>query len=202
MNKQTSFPGDSYTPEGSHDLSAAKKREEFEEYRDEVFEYTGWDKLLEELGIPPIKPSLDDLEDEAHAHNELLNRRGGGGENDEHRKLKEFIANHPKRLGISPLKHFTEFDLLSGDTVDVAFDCGPKDWAVVEVKVGQRGELIRGVYQAIKYRALMVAEKGRGKPFGVTAHLVAYEMPKEIERLARLFQVKTHNVPKAKVFSL
>ena len=34
---------------------------------------------------------------------------------------------------------------------------------VVEVKGGkERDELVKGIYQAVKYRALMAAERGRG----------------------------------------
>jgi len=48
-------------------------------------------------------------------------------------------------LGLSPLKEpQTEFQFPSGDICDVVMDLGKEGWAVVEIKQGQRGELIKG----------------------------------------------------------
>jgi len=71
--------------------------------------------------------------------------------------------------------------------------------AVVEIKGGERGELVRGIYQAIKYRALMAAEKGHGKDYPVSAYLVAHDIPDDIATFASKFQIQCHSIPRSVV---
>ncbi len=83
----------------------------------------------------------------------------------------------------------------SGDRCDVVFDLDGSGGAVVEVKDGEHdGELVRGVYQAVKYRALMEAEKGQGSEYPVRAFLVAYRMPDYISQLGSRFDVDCRRV--------
>ena len=70
------------------------------------------------------------------------------------------------------------------------FDLGELGTAVVEVKNGERGELVKGVYQAVKYRALMEAEKGHGESYPVKAILVAFEIPEDIAAFAEKLGVR------------
>ena len=63
---------------------------------------------------------------------------------------------------------------MSGDRCDVVFDLGELGYAVVEIEDGQRGELVKGINQAVKYRALMEAEKGHGEPVSVSLTPVAF----------------------------
>jgi hypothetical protein len=56
----------------------------------------------------------------------------------------------------------------------VVFDSGEDGVVIVEVKDGiHDGELVRGVDQAVKYRSLMVAEKGQGEAYSVRTFLAA-----------------------------
>ena len=92
VNGDTGLPGDKFLPEGTEGLSEEEYEKAFEAHRDEVFAYQGWDDLLKELGLTPITKTLDDLNKEGRAYSELIARRGGRGEGNIHRQLKEYIA--------------------------------------------------------------------------------------------------------------
>lgn len=108
-----------------------------------------------------------------------------------HLLLKNYVANNPAVLGLDTREPgVTEFDFISGDRCDVVFDLGQAGVAIVEVKDGEHdGELVRGIYQAIKYRALMVAEKGHGGDYPVSAFLIAHKMPDYVKQHGRRFDV-------------
>ena len=86
--------------------------------------------------------------------------RGGPGEGEAHRTLKEHICGNPLSVGVDlkGAKAETEKNLPSGDTIDVFFE-NRTSWIGVEVKSDQSGEndIRRGLYQCIKYRAVMEA---------------------------------------------
>ena len=110
--------------------------------------------------------------------------------------LKEHVARNPTEIGLQPTKQGEqEYPFVSGDKCDVVFDLDQNGYAVVEIKNGERGELVRGIYQAIKYRALMVAEKGHGENYPVSAYLVAYDIPNDIAALARRFGIQSYIIP-------
>ncbi len=85
---------------------------------------------------------------------------GGGGESDGHKRLKEYIAKNPVVVGLpTHIKEgVTEFQISSGDSIDVYFQ-NKKSWIGVEVKSSISGEadLTRGLFQCIKYKAVMEA---------------------------------------------
>jgi len=83
----------------------------------------------------------------------------------------------------------------------VIFELSGDTYAVIEIKNGDEGdgELIKGVYQAVKYRALMEAEKGHGKPVKVRAFLVAYGVTKDVEDLASKFGIPCIVINKSRI---
>lgn len=87
--------------------------------------------------------------------------RGGAGEGDAHRTLKEYIRDNPLSVGVNlkRAKVETEKDLPSGDRIDVFFE-NRTFWTGVEVKSEQSSEddVRRGLYQCVKYRAVMEAD--------------------------------------------
>jgi hypothetical protein len=115
--------------------------------------------------------------------------------------LKGYVAEHPGVIGLqSAGQPELEYLFISGDRCDVVFDLGQDGQAVVEVKNGERGELIRGIYQAVKYRALMQAECGHGEPSPVVAYLVAYDqIPQEILVLADKLDIHCYAVSRSQV---
>ena len=197
VNKATRLPGSSWLPEGTEHLSPAERRRAYADMRDKVFAFEGWDTLLHEFGSSPIEPTVKDLNDEGRARAFYLERTGGVGEADVHRMLKQYVADHPASIGLASVEGVDqEYLFISGDRCDIVFDLGGDGDAVVEIKDQQRGELVRGIYQAVKYRALMEAEKGLGEGYPVSAHLVSQYMDDDIRALAKRFQVQCHTLPR------
>jgi len=55
VNKDTGRPGESFLPEGTFHLTDAEYRKRFECLRDQAFEYSHWDALLQELGLQSVR---------------------------------------------------------------------------------------------------------------------------------------------------
>ncbi|MGD0753049.1 MAG: hypothetical protein ABSA23_16775 [Anaerolineales bacterium] len=190
VGQATGLPGDDWLPQGTSHLSPEEYRSEFERFRDQVFAYKGWDSLLKELDMTPLEPTLESLDDRGRTYSEYI-ERVGGGEDEGHRKLKEYVAAHPEAIGLPPENAAQmEYLFVAGDRADIVFGIGPDAWAVVEIKNGEIGELVKGVYQAIKYRAMLQAEKGHGISVQVDAILVAYEIPSDISYFAAKFGIR------------
>ncbi|MEG3789336.1 hypothetical protein V1318_04310 [Lysobacter sp. CCNWLW3] len=123
-----------------------------------ALETSFWERLEQLLGIsavpapkvrvtqigPPTKPLI-----------------GGEGEGQAHEALKHWVISNPQRF--SDFGHFNhgqcEAPLQSGDSID-AMLCGPTSRLAVEVKASNssEAELIRGIFQCVKYRATLQAE--------------------------------------------
>jgi putative restriction endonuclease len=54
VKQNTGLPGESFLPEGTRCLTDEEYRRRFEELRDQVFAYEGWDDLLADLGLTPL----------------------------------------------------------------------------------------------------------------------------------------------------
>ena len=194
-NQGTGLPGGRFLPEGTEDLTKEEYRQKFEEHRDRVFAYEGWEDLLEDLHLAPIRKTPDDLNKEGREYARLLTRRAAGGEGSVHRRLKEYVAKHPAAIGLDNKEGATEFDFISGDRCDIVFDLGATGVVVAEVKSGEHdGELPRRIYQVVKYKALMTAERGQGKGFAVRALLVAHRIPDYVAELANRIGVDCRQV--------
>jgi hypothetical protein len=184
VNKGTNLPGDDWLPQGTSTLSDEEYKQEYFRYRDQVLAYKGWDNLLRELDLDPVEPTEENLDNRGRAYSEYIERIGKC-DSVEHFKLKEFIASHPEAIGLIPESSTqVEYRFLSGDRVDIVFGTGPDKWIVVEIKDGEIGELVMGVYQLVKYRALLQAEKSHNDYAEVDAFLVAYEIPADVSLFA------------------
>lgn len=84
----------------------------------------------------------------------------GGGESARHRRLKEYVRDHPEVLQVPATAEVDkdEFLLPSGDSLDVLFRDGG-DWIAVEVKSAISGtsDIGRGMFQCVKYEAVIKA---------------------------------------------
>lgn len=142
-----------------------------------------WEQVLTQLGLAVPES--------------IRNARGGGGESNAHRVLKEYVLNHPVEFG-AQFGGFaqTEYALLSGDSIDVFFR-SPQLWIGVEVKSLVSDRMIedyqRGIYQVIKYRAVLQAQAGIEHPHRPPAVrvLLALEgrLPPIYRELAQRFSV-------------
>lgn len=116
-----------------------------------VFDYERWPEVLAAFGLRSLQnfePKFDwAVYGRAH------------GEGDEHRKLKKFVSEHPECVeasftGIGE----TELILHSLDRLDVSFSTNTT-WDCVEVKpsTSDDNDLLRGIFQVVKYKALLRA---------------------------------------------
>ena len=111
--------------------------------------------------------------------------RGGTAESEAHRRLKDYIARHPEviKLGKSLAPGETEVVLPSGDTVDVLFQ-NTKLRIIVEVKshISNEADLKRGLFQCVKYRAILKACRSlEGRGYEADARLaLAGSLPKAL----------------------
>jgi hypothetical protein len=195
VNKTTHEPGESFLENGTSNLTAEEYTARFREEWDKAILFTGWNDLLNELGLSAVQSSETELDIEAREYNRAMSRRGGiGGEGPRHRALKQFIAKKPQLIDLSALKTPTmEYSFPSADECDVLVDLVDGSYAIVEIKVGDiDGELVKGIYQLIKYKALLIAEKGHGQDIPVQIHLVAYRIPEDVNAFACKFGIRCH----------
>ncbi len=171
ISKKTGLPGEGvwWFLTGEEDfkkLPHAVQRELVWQELYRVFEYTKWSVVLETLGL-----SVD--------YGDLLDRAQGfrgGGEGEQHRRLKEYVAAHPAvlRLPADAGEGTVEYPLPSGDFLDVLFMVGD-DWSAAEVKSTSSGasDIVRGMFQCVKYRAVMEAYQAtQNLPLSARAVLV------------------------------
>jgi len=161
VNKDTHLPGEGFAwfaPNAALFRTASRGEREriVAAMLAEVFLFRRWDEVLAAFGLHPLPPAsitLPPVED--------VVPKGGAGEGEAHRALKEAIALHPEWLGLpkSLAPGRVEALLYSGDRVDVMFSTSRQRIAV-EVKAhdAQTGDLVRGLFQCVKYAAVLEAE--------------------------------------------
>jgi hypothetical protein len=89
----------------------------------------------------------------------------GGGESAAHKALKEYVRTHPELFGANAdareWRATEEYAIRSGDEIDVFFK-SERRWIGVEVKSavsdGNLKDYERGLYQVVKYQAVLSAQ--------------------------------------------
>lgn len=127
-----------------------------------------------------------------------VSKYGPGGEGEHHRSLRLWIKDNPHKVLRSSIeiRSETEFDLDSGDRVDVVYHLSDRT-IVLEVKsrISNLDDLKRGVFQCIKYRAVKKAMDVRSK-VNIEAYLVTeVELPGEISSLLKLHGIRHYKAP-------
>jgi hypothetical protein len=173
VNKSTGLPGDgiewfvtNLADYGK--LPSAKQREIVKAELVKIFSYPKWPAVLAALSLPYTPPDFTPLIEEAI--------RFGGGEGEAHKRLKEFVARHPEVIGLPPNTPAGNIEqpLPSGDSLDVCFQ-ETQEWTAAEVKPidSPIGDILRGLFQCVKYKAVMEAEQvTKGLTRAATAVLV------------------------------
>lgn len=170
-------------------LSPDSKRGEVRKLNYEAHMYD-WSWVLKELGLKPANVTTADKIEKIKK-----GVYGSRGEGKEHKALKEFIAKHPESIGIKGVKLTqTEHGLLSGDSLDVYFECRKKQHYAIEVKpkASPEGDIIRGVYQCVKYKAVMDAMRvvDNDNYENQTLLVIAGEMTDLVKQIANDLGVK------------
>lgn len=186
-------------------LPLSRKMKVVADVRAEVRRYLKWDELYAELfGAAPVKASKTKRFKERDGKPAETDRPLGKGESLEHKQLKEWAVENPVALGLA--KGFVgtpERGLLSGDRIDVLFTDGAS-FVAVEVKsiLSTDDDLRRGVYQCVKYRAVVEAQE---RPVAVSVRtmlLTERELPDDLKTRAReldvLLKVRSINSPRSR----
>jgi hypothetical protein len=207
INKYTKHPGEGAIRIAPAYFAGKKmdteedRREQLKEAMEDVFTYPDWDRVARVLGASTLAPSGGQKIDSTDRVIPLPRvQQGGGPESAEHQALKRWIAAHPEELedhGAFPAG-VNEKVLSSGDRLDAYFH-NRRQRLAVEVKTSKcsEDELQRGVYQAVKYRAILRAEQKaiRHVPNG-EAVLVCTRAPSaETRALIKRLQVRFQQVP-------
>ncbi|NRP19277.1 hypothetical protein LPJGGPFB_02532 [Ensifer adhaerens] len=160
LNKGTGLPGEGigWFIKGSKDafnrLSKGQKQKLVDSVLHQIYAFPRWPEVLEALQLHPVGDDFSGLVAAARSSGR------GGGEGPGHKRLKEFVFNNSGLFGFSSPK-FSEMErkIASADCLDVSF--ASKDrWLAVEVKsaISSDGDLTRGIFQCVKYKAVMAAE--------------------------------------------
>ena len=114
---------------------------------------------------------------------------GMGGEGEAHQNLKNWIAKHPDKIGLSGVTDVDiEHRFLSGDLADIVFTHGNGQYTVVEVETI---DPFPGAHQAIKYRALLCTQEGLSLDSNqVKAVLVAWSIPYEVQDFCNKYGIE------------
>ena len=159
-----------------------------------VFSYPKWDKVASHFGV-----EIDEVDSTEGIEPPILlpNPKSfrGGGEGPDHKALKEWVRVHPE-LFKENYGFFAngekEERIQSGDRLDVFFR-NLKTQLAVEVKDGgcPDSELYRGIFQCVKYRAVLRATQfATGEIENAQAVLVTQRvLPMEVSRLAERLNV-------------
>lgn len=174
INKATGLPGEGIgwflvKKEDYAALPLRQKRAIVDAELSHVYTFPRWRNVLATLSLSPASPDFGAVI--AKASGGL-----GGGESDQHKALKEHVAGNPSVVGLpaaTPTGE-TEFPLPSGDFLDVSF-AGDDMWVAAEVKsaISDEADIVRGLFQCVKYRAVMEAVmRSEGRPQSARAVLV------------------------------
>jgi len=122
----------------------------------------------------------------------LLRRKyGKGGESLEHKRLKEYIANHPETILVdkTEVKAYLEHPYLSGDLVDILFVPQQKGVNNIVVEI-ELDNVEPGIHQVIKYRTLRCAQLGFAlNDERVKAVVVAWKFKESEKKLCRKYDI-------------
>jgi hypothetical protein len=142
VNKNTGLPGEGvgWFIAGMENFATLSRRQQRDIVNAEllkIFSYTKWWEVLTALGLEPAVIDYSLLLKQAS------NFRGGG-ESEEHKRLKFYVAEHPEIINLSRSvpRGATEYRLPSGDSLDVLFRDGRHRSGIIsmhKIPCGDRG---------------------------------------------------------------
>jgi hypothetical protein len=145
--------------EAIRSLTNGQKRAMAAGFWQEVIDYPHWHEVLRACGLEPLTVELPDLQAALRSVEETCKSRE---ESEAHRKLKVYVKDNYHLLGVSgQFDASNERLLLSADRVDVFLEGKGKNNTKICVEVKSRlspaGDLLRGIFQCVKYRAVLGA---------------------------------------------
>lgn len=169
-------------------LSKPRRKKLIDRLLVEVYTYPHWDWVLEQFKLSPVV--IVSAEELAGAGKTGF----GGGESEQHRLFKEYIAANPRVLGLeTTTEGIMEVVLASGDRLDIEFEGGSTRIAV-EVKSTLSSDLdvLRGIYQCVKYKSVIEAEQAVSNKYPDSRVILALQgrLPKNHELTKTLLGVE------------
>jgi len=160
INKSTGLPGEGIGRflVKRQDFAALSKQQQkaiINTTMQDIFFYPRWADVLDSFSLNPTRTNFTPLVSKAS-----IKSGRGKGESKYHKALKDYVEQHPEIIGLkygAPAGE-KEFNLPSGDSLDVSFR-HKKSWIAVEVKsrLSAEDDIVRGLYQCIKYQAVIEA---------------------------------------------
>jgi hypothetical protein len=199
VNRRTGVPGDGcdwYLKKFlrvRRALSDADRANLAKATHEKVHNFRHWDRLLREYGMTVVGPGpTPKVRRRTKLHHSGWSNEG---ESQAHKRLADLIAKEPALLGLKRKlpKGIRECYLASADRPDVVFRLRHETLAV-EVKsyLSNDADLERGVFQCVKYRAVLKAEQtALGQVPNSWAVLVTGRpIPDSVREFARLLDVR------------
>ena len=189
-NKDSGLPGRGFTqflqdPGAFRRSTSAQQHAIHQRITDKVRFYEHWRDVLAHFEAQPWK--RPPLEAATHSFGDHE------GESAEHQAFKEAVRLHPAWFRIPECPASVEHPFVTGDAVDVLFTQGTRMWGV-EVKsvVSLEGDILRGLFQCVKYRALLQAEQAAaGNVCFVDVYLACeHEFPAKLLGVAHVLGVE------------
>lgn len=189
VNKATELPGEGIgwfiSDSDFRKLNKKQKKVVVDSQLARIYAFPDWLSILKLLGLK--KPDFPALP--------IQKSRKGGGEGDAHKALKQYVAKNPTVIGLSdswPVGEI-EFDLPSGDSVDVMFSWRKQMVAVeVKSKVSDVADVSRGLFQCVKYQSVTEAMLGvQGLPQNVRPVLVLEsKLPSSLKTIQHMLGIE------------
>ena len=189
-NKTSGLPGHGFTqflddPGAFRRAPSARQRAILRRVTDGVYSYQRWRDVLAHFEAQPWKGPRPEAASPSFGDH--------GGESPEHQAFKEAVRLHPAWFRIPKCPASVEHSFETGDAVDVLFTQGARMWGI-EVKsvVSREGDIRRGLFQCVKYRALLQAEEAAaGNARSVDVYLACeHEFPTKLLGVAHVLGVE------------
>ncbi len=167
----------------------------FERAAEEIYAYQGWDNLFQRVYRQAYEPDTEwaKRQDGIDGKERDGLPRGRQGEGLKHKALRLWVKANPGRVvpSLSDVRSETEVELLSGDRVDVVY-YAPYTTVGIEVKSIDSNwvDLRRGIYQCVKYRAILKAQDARADPVVEALLITETELDGDLKDLAKRHRVK------------
>ena len=163
---------------------------------EEVYAYRRWGKLYERVYNRVYESSLGLKGAEKDG---LYRGRGGEGKN--HKALRLWVKENPRQIDkkLRNARTDTEVELLSGDRIDVV--CYAEERAIaIEVKSRDSNwaDHRRGIYQCVKYEAVLRAQDIREDPPVQSLLVTERELEGDLKALAKRLGIKHVRVSRNK----
>ena len=159
----------------------------------DVYAFDDWDQVYKDTFGEPLPPSGPPRGRERDGI-----RHARNGEGPRHRALRLWTRDNPGaiRRSYARFRTATEVVLESADRVDVVY-YGPSLSVAIEVKSSDSDEsdLRRGIFQCIKYRAVMRAMDIRSDAPIVAVLVTQTRLPGDLRALARLHGIRHFRAP-------